>query len=123
METRAPYHTATPKPPRNLAEPIAQWLREQGFTLTEQTQLHCAAVGGHWQAPRGERFQFTYFWQNGPLPDATCWLEVLYPGQPQAERLFAPQLVRRLRDVRLLVTGNVRYANARTLATLPQPAL
>jgi hypothetical protein len=31
--------------------------------------------------------------------------------------------VRRLRDVRLLILGNVRYANARTLATLSHPAL
>ena len=34
-----------------------------------------------------------------------------------------PQQVCRLREVRLLLTGNVRYANARLLVTLPHPAL
>lgn len=36
--------------------------------------------------------------------------------------LFTAQRVRRLKKVSLL-PGNVRYANAHTLATLPQPAL
>jgi len=118
MEDRAPYHAEAPKGPRNLTAPLAAWLRTQGFTVTEQTQVHCAAVGGHWLGPLGERFQLTYFWQSGPLPDATCWLEVSYPGQAQAERLFAPQHVRRLREARLLLTNCVRYANARLLTRM-----
>jgi hypothetical protein len=45
-------------------------------------------------------------------------LQVAYPGQAHTEILFAAQQVRRLRDVRLLLLGNVRYANARLLARL-----
>ncbi|MGI4866134.1 MAG: hypothetical protein ACRYFZ_19575 [Janthinobacterium lividum] len=121
MEDRAPYHTEVPKGPRNLTAPLAAWLRTQGFTVTEQTQPQCAAVGAHWLGPRGERFQLTYLWQNGPLPDATCWLEVRYPGQAHAEVLFTPQHVRRLKEARQLVNGCVRLYNARLLASLAAP--
>lgn len=41
-------------------------------------------------------------------------MQARWPGQA-AENLFGSQQVRRLRDVRLLLLGNVRYANARTL--------
>ena len=82
-----------PKGPRDLSVPLAAWLRVQGFTATEQAR------------------------------SATCWLRVHYPGQPQAETLFTGQHVRRLREERQLLLGNVRYANARTLAKLvPAPA-
>jgi hypothetical protein len=118
MESRAPYHAEAPKGPRNLTAPLAAWLRTQGFTVTEQTQPQCAVVGAHWLGQLGERFQLTYFWQCGPLPDATCWLEVRYPGQAHAEVLFTPQHVRRLRDARLLLTNCVRYHNARLLARI-----
>ena len=123
MEARAPYHTPAPKGPRNLARPLAAWLRTQGFTALERELPHYAAVDAHWTGPRGERFQLDYAWSSGPVPSATCRLTVCYPGQAQAEFLFTPQTVRRLRDARLLLTGNQRYANARLLATLPQPAL
>jgi len=49
-------------------------------------------------------------------------LQARWPGR-ELENPFGAQQVRRLRDVRLLLLGNVRYANARTLATLPHPAL
>jgi hypothetical protein len=39
----------------------------------------------------------------------------------RAETLFTAQRVRCLKEGRLLL-GKVRYHNARTLATLPQPA-
>lgn len=115
MEAPAPYHIA-PKGPRNLAVPLAAWLREQGFTATEHHQG--TTVAAHWVGPQGERFQFDYAWVAGPVPSATCWLDVLYPGQRYSEMLFKAQQVRRLKDARLMLTGNVRYANARTLAQL-----
>lgn len=121
MEARAPYHTAAPKGPRNLAAPIAQWLREQGFTVTERQHDTMATVEACWLGPVADRYEFTYSWATGPVPDATCHLRVCWLGVVMP--LFGAQQVRRLRDVRLLVSGNVRYANARLLTTLPHPAL
>lgn len=118
MEARAPYHAA----PRNLARPLAAWLRKLGFTVSEREQAHFAAVEAHWVGPAGERFQLDYTWATGPVPDATCRLDVLYAGQGRAEVLFTPQKVRRLKEARLLLLHCVRYANARTLAALPDAA-
>jgi hypothetical protein len=120
MEARAPYHTA-PKPPRNLAEPIAAWLREQGFAVIERQYDGQATVAALWTGPRNEQFQLGYIWV-ARYASATLQLQACWPGQ-EVQNLFGSQQVRRLRDVRLLVLGNVRYANARTLATLPHPAL
>ncbi|WP_201980407.1 hypothetical protein [Hymenobacter rubidus] len=122
MEAPAPYHTA-PKGPRDLSAPLAAWLRAQGFTAVEQARPTTATVAAHWLGPQGERFQLDYTWLSGPVPSATCWLRVHYPGQPQPETLFTGQQVRRLREARQLLLGCVRYANARTLARLvPAPA-
>ncbi|MVN77718.1 hypothetical protein GO988_15400 [Hymenobacter sp. HMF4947] len=121
MEARAPYHTPAPNALRNLAQPIAAWLRTQGFTATEHHQY--TVLVAHWTGSRGEHFQFTYDWVAGTSPDATCRLQVYQPGEARYDVLFTAQRVRRLRDVRRLLLGNVRYANARTLATLPHPAL
>lgn len=115
MEARAPYHAA----PRNLARPLAAWLRRLGFSVLEQEKPQFAAVEANWIGPRGERFQFAYSWSAGPHADATCRLSVLYAGQGQFETLFTPQKVRRLKEARQLLLGCVRYANARTLAALP----
>lgn len=122
MEERAPYHTQpAPSGPRNLAPQVAACLRQLGFTATEHEHPHEVTVLAYWLGPQQERFDYTYCWRGGPVPQATCWLSVRYPGQPQAEALFAPQHVRRLREARQLLLGNLRYANARTLATLSQP--
>jgi len=121
MEDRAPYHTPAPKVPRNLAAPVAEWLRTQGFIAIEQQHDTLATVAAHWLGPLGERYDFTYTWAAGPVPDATCQLRVSWLGMSM--QLFTAQRARRLRDVRLLLTGNVRFANARLLATLPHPAL
>jgi hypothetical protein len=123
MEDRAPYHTPAPKGPRNLAPQVAASLRKLGFAATEHTHPGAVTVLAYWLGPQQERFELTYAWQSGPAPSATAWLTVRYPGQPQAEALVAPQHIRRLREVRQLLTSNVRFANARTLATLPHPAL
>jgi hypothetical protein len=118
METPAPYHTA-PKPPRNLAAPIAAWLREQGFTATERQYVTMATVGATWLGPSGERFELGYFWVPR-YASATLQLQVRWPGK-ESENLFGSQQVRRLREVRWLLRSNVRYANARLLAG-PVPA-
>ncbi|WP_201979289.1 hypothetical protein [Hymenobacter rubidus] len=115
MEAPAPYHTAS-KGPRDLSAPLAAWLRTQGFVATEQVRPTMATVAAHWLGPQGERFQLEYAWVSGPVPSATCWLTVQYPGQPRPETLFTGQLVRRLREARQLLLGSVRYANARLLA-------
>ncbi len=116
MEARAPYILAASRGPRNLAAELGAWLRKQGFTATEQAHPSTVTLSAHWLGPQQERFEFTYYWQSGPVPSATCWLTVRYPGQPQAETLFTAQHVRRLREARLLLTNCVRYANARLLA-------
>ena len=121
MEAPAPYSTA-PKGPRDLSVQLAIWLRAQGFTATEQARPATATVAAHWLGPQGERFQLDYTWVSGPVPSATCSLSAHYPGQLQPESLFSAQHVRRLKEVRLLLLGNVRYANARLLAHLvPAP--
>jgi len=121
MEARAPYHApdAAPRPPRNLTVPLAAWLRTQGFTATEQQpSLAFASVAAHWLGPSGERFELDYHWSGGRFPDATCRLQVRYPGQVTPEPLVTAQRVRRLKEARLLLTSNVRYANARVLEQL-----
>lgn len=124
MENRAPYAmpAAAPRGPRNLTVPLAAWLRTLGFTATEQPYATLSTVAAHWLGPRGERIEFSYIRQAGPVPDATCQLQVCWPGQPPA-KLFGAQRVRRLKDVRLLLLGNVHYHNARLLAKpAPSPA-
>jgi len=122
MEDRAPYHTSAPKAPRNLAAPLAEWLRSQGFTVTERHYDTMATVAATWTGLRGDCFELGYVWSSGRCANATIQLQVRWPSR-EAENLFGSQRVRRLRDVRLLLLGNVRYANARLLATLPHPAL
>lgn len=124
MEERAPYHTAAPKGPRNLAQPLGEWLRAQGFSVLLQELPTYVVLTAHWISPCFERFELTYTWQAGPNSDATCQLRALsHQLGPQVNVLFTAQRVRRLKEVRLLLLGNVRYANARTLATMPHPAL
>jgi hypothetical protein len=118
MEAQAPYHTEAPKGPRNLAAELGAWLRTKGFTATEHQHPGTVTLLAYWLGPQYERFELSYCWQSGPVPSATCWLMVRYPGQPQAETLFTAQHVRRLREARLLLTNCVRYANARLLARL-----
>jgi hypothetical protein len=121
MEDQAPYHRPAPKPPRNLAAPIAAWLRTLGFTATERQYDGQSTVGATWLGPRGERFELAYIWV-AQYASATLQLQARWPGQ-EPHNLFGSKQVRRLREVRMLLLGNVRYANARTLATLPHPAL
>lgn len=117
MEKRAPYQTATPQGPRNLAQGLGEWLRTQGFSASEQRQPTFCLLTAHWLSSRFERFELTYTWRGGPTPDATCQLRVLsHQGGPQEEVLFTAQRVRRLKEVRLLLLGNVRYHNTRLLA-------
>jgi hypothetical protein len=121
MEDRAPYHTSVPKVPRNLAAPLAEWLRTQGFAVIERQDDGQATVAAVWFSSRNEVFELSYIWL-ARYASATLQLQARWPGQPN-ENLFGSQQVRRLRDMRLLVLGNVRYANARTLATMPHPVL
>jgi len=110
-----------PRGARNLAAPLAGWLRTQGFTAHEQLLPVYAAVAAHWVSSAGEYFLLEYEWVAGPTAAATCRLRVLYPGQPQFEPLFTSQKVHRLKKARLLLLNCVRYATARTLATSPTP--
>jgi hypothetical protein len=122
MEAQAPYQTpAALKGPRNLAAPIAAWLREQGFVVEERQYDGVATVAAIWIDSRGEQFQLCYIW-TARYASATLQLEAYRLGRA-TQNLFGPQQVRHLREVRLLLLGNVRYANARLLLTLPHPAL
>jgi hypothetical protein len=105
-----------PRGIRNLAVPLAAWLRTQGFTAHEQLLPIYAAVAAHWVGPAGEYFLLEYEWVAGPVAAATCRFRVLYAGQVQFEPLFASQKVHRLKEARLLLLHCVRYANARLLA-------
>jgi len=112
MEDQAPYGQPGP---RNLAAPLAAWLRTQGWTTTEQVLPAMQTLSAHWYSAQQERFELTYLWQAAPHADATCRFRVLSYGQ-LPELLFASQHVRKVKDARLLVTNCVRYANARLLA-------
>ena len=128
MEARASYHTEAPKGPRNLAQPLGEWLQSQGFSTQLQTLPNYVVLTAQWISVRFERFELTYTWQAGPAPDATLQLRTLsHQLGPQVEVLFTAQRVRRLKEVRLLLLGNVRYHNARLLSkparsiALPNP--
>jgi hypothetical protein len=117
METRAPYHTQVPKGPRNLAQPLGEWLRAQGFSTQLQELPDYVVLTAQWLSAHFERFELTYTWQAGPVPDATLQLRALsHQTGPQVEVLFTAQRMRRLKEARLLLLGNVRYHNARLLA-------
>jgi hypothetical protein len=124
MEARAPYQSAAPQGPRNLATGLGEWLRAQGFSVQVQESPTYVVLTAQWISLRFERFELTYTWAAGPAPEATVRLRVLYHALgPQEEVLFTAQRVRRLKEVRLLLTGNVRYHNARLLASpAPIPA-
>ncbi len=115
MEDRAPYTPAGG--PRNLAAPLAAWLRTQGWTCTEHTVPGVWQVNAHWYGPHEERFELRYLWER-VAQRATCQLQVLGYGR-LPEHLFSAQHVRRLREARALVSNCVRYANARRLALAP----
>ena len=78
--------------PRNLAEPIADWLRKQGFTCTVQQMPTLTVVHAGWSGPRHEHFELTYIWQVGA--DATLQLRLI-SAQPSlhVEVLLAAQRV------------------------------
>lgn len=113
-----PLHQAqlVPRGARNLATPLAGWLRTQGFTAHEQLLPVYAAVAAYWVGPAGEYFLLEYEWVAGPTAAATCQLRVLYAGQPYFEPLFTFQKVHRFKEVRLLLLNCMRYATARKLA-------
>jgi len=111
--------TPAPTPatgPRNLAAPLAAWLRTQGFTASETEHPTLSLVEAHWIGPSGERFQLDYRWQQLATGRVVAYrLEVLYAGESTATSLFVGQTVWHLRDARLLLTSNLRYATARQL--------
>ena len=125
MESRAPYQSAAaPQGPRNLAAPLGQWLRTLGFTTSEQAFPTLTLLSAHWLSSSQERFELTYTWQAGPCADATLQLRVLSPAPSlRMDTLCSAQRVRRLKEVRQLVSNCVRLSNARLLAQpVPLPA-
>ncbi|MDB5268022.1 MAG: hypothetical protein JWP58_1062 [Hymenobacter sp.] len=117
MEDQAPNQPA-PRGDRDLSVPLATWLRTQGFTALERAQADFVTVAASWHSPRHDRFELDYTWQRTPAghAEATCRLRVCYAAEWDFTTLFTAQRVRRLSEARLLLLGNVRYANARTLA-------
>ncbi|HEX8659201.1 MAG TPA: hypothetical protein VF690_16800 [Hymenobacter sp.] len=103
---------------RDLSAPLAAWLRTQGFTAQEEAQPGMATMAAHWINLQLDRFELAYVWQRAPAGHAvaTCRLQVLYAHEWDFTTLFTAQRVHRLRDVRALLLGNVRYANARQVA-------
>ena len=124
MKDQGPYNAA-PRGDRDLSAPLAAWLRTQGFTALERAQPGFVTVAATWLSPRLDRFELTYTWQRTPAgpAEASCHLRVCYADEWELTTLFTAQRVRRLKEARLLLLGNVRYANARLLAgLLPVPA-
>ena len=117
MEGQASYHAA-PRGDRDLSAPLAAWLRTQGFEALERAQTDFVTVSATWLSPRHDRFELAYTWQRTAAghAEATCCLRVCYAAEWDFTTLFTAQRVRRLSEARLLLLGNVRYANARTLA-------
>lgn len=113
MEARAPYHTAAPSGPRNLAVHIATWLREQGFTALEADHGILATVEAHWVSPEGHRFDYYYQWS--PLK-AIVSLTLCYPGERLPLDLIRGQHVGRLREARRLLLDDARFRAVRQAA-------
>lgn len=117
MEDPAP-HSAAPRGDRDLSAPLATWLRTQGFETLERALPGFVTVSATWLSSRHDRFELEYTWQLLPAghAEATCRLRVCYAAEWDFTTLFTAQRVRGLREARLLLLGNVRYASARTLA-------
>lgn len=109
MEARAPYHTAAPSGPRNLAAALAAWLRGLGFTATEATHGPLTVVEANWQSPEGLRFYLEYQWS---ALRATAALVVYQPGERYPLDLVKEQHVGRLREVRQLLHNDVCFRTA-----------
>jgi hypothetical protein len=118
MEGQDPSNTPAPRGDRDLSAPLAAWLRTQDFIALERAHADFVAVAASWLSPRHDRFELEYIWQRVPdgHAEATCRLRVCYAHEWDFTTLFTAQRVRRLSEARLLLLGNVRYANARTLA-------
>jgi hypothetical protein len=118
MEAPAPY--GTPRGDRDLSAPLAAWLRTQDWTAQERALPDLVTVTATWTSPRLDRFELAYTWQRMPAghTEATCRLRVMYAAEWDFTTLFTAQRVHRLKEARLLLLGNVRYANARLLAAL-----
>lgn len=107
--------------PRNLAPYIGEWLRKIGFTATEQVLPGVTILAAHWDAPGRTRFYLEYTHSSGTLADATCCLWVRKPSGGLSV-LFKNQQVHRLKQLRELLLGNVRYKEARAAASASVPA-
>lgn len=95
--------------------PLAAWLRKQGFAATLPAPAShgaCVLASGS-----GERFELTCTWVTGPVPNATRTLRVLDPQSVWVETLFMAPRVRRLKEMRQLLLGNVRYYSVRLPAS------
>ena len=106
MEARALYHTPAASGPRNLVRPIAQWLRELGFTALEAEHSTMATLEAHWDSPEGHRFYFYYEWS---AMKALVSLTLTYPGEWQPLDLIKGQHVGRLREARRLLYNDARF--------------
>jgi hypothetical protein len=109
-----------PMGPRNLALPVAAWLRRLGFEVQEQQTLVLTLVTARWyDLPRVHGFQFVYthFHPDWKPHLAYCSLHLHGAGYPPAGQcLLADTHVKRLREVRFLLLSNMRYAAARQAA-------
>jgi hypothetical protein len=102
--------------PRDLGPVVALLLRELDFTVWEQATASLTLVTGTWTGRAGEQFSFQYAHHHpvaGPLSWAACNMGALGPDTTAPDVCFASTQVRRLREVRLLLLGNHRFAQAR----------
>ena len=125
MEACAPYNIAQTVPgPRNLAAPLAQWLRQMGFLVTEQGGAVPTALAATWRAADGLLYEASYAF----TPDSGGIFQLL----ARLDNALLPHYglvhkaeVNRLREARFLLLSNVFYADARRAAlaagTLPPP--
>jgi hypothetical protein len=111
--------------PRDLAPSVGRWLRQLGFTVWEQPTPSLSLVTATWMGLTGEQFSFQYAHHHpaaGPVAWAACSMGCRPPGAREPQVCFANTQVRRLREVRLLVLGNDRFAAARQRLLAAQPA-
>ena len=116
MEARAPYGPAPAGPgPRNLAAPLAQWLRRMGFLVMEQGGAAPTALAATWRAPDGLLYEASYAFTpvEGGIFQLLARLDnALLPHYG----LVRKAEVNRLREARFLLLSNVFYAEARKAA-------
>jgi hypothetical protein len=111
-----------PTGPRNLAVPLAAWLRRLGFTAleSEPAGTHLTQLTAQWHSPLGH-FKVEYMHCHPPQAPAWAGFRLLW-REPKpfslTRELVSMANVNRLKEARVLLLSNKCYDTARQAALL-----